>query len=86
MFNFVVLSLKRRFQFNSRIVRTHFASKMSLLTQSYYWRPYATGRLEGEKMSRKDGNPQSRAIFFRNSAVLSHPAVLLRKIPIRLTY
>ena len=32
------------------------------------------------KMSRKTGNAQSRAIFFRHSAVLSLPAVLLRKV------
>ena len=30
MFNFVLLPLKRWFQFNSRIVRTHFASIMTL--------------------------------------------------------
>ena len=30
MFNFVFLSVKRWFQFNSRIVRTHFASVMTL--------------------------------------------------------
>ena len=30
MFNFVFLPLKRSFQFNSRIVRTHFASIMTL--------------------------------------------------------
>ena len=30
MFNFVFLPLKRWFQFNSRIVRTHFASVMTL--------------------------------------------------------
>ena len=30
MFNFVLLSQKRWFQFNSRIVRTHFSSKMTL--------------------------------------------------------
>ena len=34
------------------------------------------------KMSRKTGNAQSRATFFRHSAVLSLPAVLLRKVPI----
>ena len=33
-------------------------------------------------MSRKTGNAQSRATFFRHSAVLSLPAVLLRKLPI----
>ena len=32
-------------------------------------------------MSRKIGNAQSRATFFRHSAVLSLPAVLLRKLP-----
>ena len=31
-------------------------------------------------MSRKIGNAQSRATFFRHSAVLSLPAVLLRKL------
>ena len=31
-------------------------------------------------MSRKTGNAQSRATFFRHSAVLSLPAVLLRKV------
>ena len=47
--------------------------------------PYAKGRLEDsgrqyeEKMSRKTGN--SRATFIRHSAVLSLPAVLLRKVP-----
>ena len=30
IFNFVLLSLKSRFQFNSRIVRVHFASMMTL--------------------------------------------------------
>ena len=45
MFNFVFLSLKRWFQFNSRIVGTHFASVMTLNnlemiaeTQSYIFR------------------------------------------------
>ena len=33
------------------------------------------------KMSRKTGNVQSRATFFRYSAVLSLTAVLLRKLP-----
>ena len=33
MFNFVFLSLKRWFKFNSRIVRTHFASVFSLNNQ-----------------------------------------------------
>ena len=33
-------------------------------------------------MSRKIGNAQSRATFFRHSAALSLPAVLLRKLPI----
>ena len=33
-------------------------------------------------MSRKIGNAQSRATFFRHSAVLSLPAVLLRKLAI----
>ena len=33
MFNFVFLSLKRWLQFNSRIVRTHFASVMTLNNQ-----------------------------------------------------
>ena len=32
-------------------------------------------------MSRKIGNAQSCATFFRHSAVLSLPAVLLRKLP-----
>ena len=31
-------------------------------------------------MSRKTGNAQSRATFFRDSAVLCLPAVLLRKV------
>ena len=49
---------------------------------------YATGRLEDsgrqndEKMSRKIANAQSRATFFRHSAVLSLPALLLRKVSI----
>ena len=42
---------------------------------------YAIGRQDDEKMSRKIGNAQSRATFFRHSAVLSLPAVLLRKLP-----
>ena len=52
-------------------------------------RCYATGRLEDsgrqndENMSRKIGNAQSRATFFRHSAVLSLPAVLLRKLVVR---
>ena len=47
---------------------------------------YATGRLdhsgrqEDETMLPKIGNAQSRATFFRDSAVLSLPAVLLRKL------
>ena len=51
-----------------------------------YYGAYATGRLEhsgrynDEKVSRK--NAQSHATFFRHSAVLSLPAVLLRKLPI----
>ena len=51
---------------------------------------YATGRLEDsgrqndEKISRKTGNAQSRETFFRHSAVLTLPAVQLRKIPISL--
>ena len=40
-----------------------------------------SGRQNDEKMSRKIGNAQSRATFFRHSAVLSLPAVLLRKLP-----
>ena len=50
--------------------------------------PNATERLEDSgrqndgKMSRKTGNAQSRATFFRHSAVLSLPAVLLRKVPV----
>ena len=32
-------------------------------------------------MSREIGNAQSRATFFRHSAVLSLPAMLLRKVP-----
>ena len=61
-----------------------------------YQRPYATGRLEDlgrqndEKMphqtvhfrSHKTGNAQSGAAFFRHSAVLSLPAVLLPKVSI----
>ena len=49
---------------------------------------YATGRLEDsewqndEKMSRKIGNAHSHATFFRHSAILSLPVVLLRKLPI----
>ena len=39
-----------------------------------------SGRQNDEKMSRKIGNAQSRATFFRHSAVLSLPAVLLRKL------
>ena len=35
-----------------------------------------------KKMSRKTWNAQSRATFFRHSAVLSLTAVLLRKLPI----
>ena len=42
---------------------------------------YAIGRQDDEKMSRKIGNAQSRATFFRHSAVLNLPAVLLRKLP-----
>ena len=48
---------------------------------------YAKGRLEhsgrenDDKMSRRIGNAQSRATFFRHSAVLSVPAVPLRKLP-----
>ena len=42
-----------------------------------------SGRQNDEKMSRKIGNAQSRATFFRHSAVLSLPAVLLRKLATR---
>ena len=47
-----------------------------------------TGRLEDsrrqndEKMSRKIGNAESRATFFRHSAVRSLPALLLRKVSV----
>ena len=34
-----------------------------------------------EKMSRKIGNAQSNPTFFRHSAVLSLPGVLLHKVP-----
>ena len=40
MFNFVFLSVKRWFQFNFRIVRTHFATMMTL----YYWKMIAETR------------------------------------------
>ena len=40
-----------------------------------------SGRQNDEKKSRKIGNAQSRATFFRHSAVLSLPALLLRKLP-----
>ena len=49
--------------------------------------PYATGRLEDSgrqndaKMSRKTVHSRSWVTFFRHSAVLSLPAVLLRKVP-----
>ena len=49
---------------------------------------YATGRLEhsgrqnDEKISRKIGNAQSCATFFRHYTVLSHPAVLLFRLPL----
>ena len=39
------------------------------------------GRQNDEKISRKIGNAPSHATFFRHSAVLSLPAVLLRKLP-----
>ena len=58
------------------------AETVLLFVYYYHWGPYATGRLEDsgqqndEKMSRKTGNAQSRATFFR------HSAVLLRKVPI----
>ena len=41
-----------------------------------------SGVAYNEKISRKIGNAQSRAILFRHSFVLSLPAVLLRKITI----
>ena len=47
------------------------------LTQQDGWKTQ-----NDEKMSRKIGNAQSHATFFRHSAVLSLPAVLLRKLPI----
>lgn len=34
-----------------------------------------------KRLSRKIRNAQSRATFFRHSAVLSRPALLLRKLP-----
>ena len=40
-----------------------------------------SGRQNDDKMSRKLGNAQSRITFFHHSAVLSLPAVLLRKLP-----
>ena len=40
-----------------------------------------SGRQNDEKMSCKIGNAQSRATFFRHSAVLNLPAVLLPKLP-----
>ena len=49
---------------------------------------YATGRLEhsgrqnDEKVLRKIGYAQFFATFFRHSTVLSHPAVLLFKLPL----
>ena len=39
-----------------------------------------TGLKNDEKISRKNGNAQYQATFFRHSAVLSLPAVLLRKV------
>ena len=42
-----------------------------------------SGRQNDEKMSCKILVTQSRATFFRHSAVLSLPAVLLRELPIR---
>ena len=39
-----------------------------------------TGRQNDEKMTRKTGNAQSHVTFFRDSAVVSLPAVLLRKV------
>ena len=48
-------------------------------------RSRTAGRLrtaEWGKMSRKIGNAQSPATFFRHSAVLSLPATLLRKLPL----
>ena len=40
-----------------------------------------SGRQNNERKSRKIGNAQSRATFFRHSAVVSLPGVLLRKLP-----
>ena len=40
-----------------------------------------SARQNDEKMWRKIGNAQSRTTFFRHSAVLNLPAVLLRKLP-----
>ena len=40
-----------------------------------------SGRQNDEKMSCKIGNAQSRATFFRHSAVLNLPAVLMPKLP-----
>ena len=51
----------------------------SELTQQDGWKTQL-GRQNDEKMSRKIENAQSRATFFRHSAVLSLPAVLLRKL------
>ena len=39
------------------------------------------GRQNDEQMSCTIGNAQSRATFFRHSAVLNLPAVLLPKLP-----
>jgi len=39
-----------------------------------------SGRQNDEKMPRKIGNAQSHATFFRHSAFLSLPAVVLRKL------
>ena len=41
-----------------------------------------SGRQNDEKMSRKIGNAESRATFFRHSAVRSLRALLLRKVSV----
>ena len=78
MFNFVFLSVKRWFQFNSRIVRAHFASVMTFTeTRSYIsrWRSLCRRRrvcvnslISGEVSHWRETN-----VFITWWTVLNHP-------------
>ena len=62
---------------NDKSPRTQISCNEGEETQGWvrvkeHWGPYVTGLQNDEKMSRKIVNAQSRATFFRHSAVLLH--------------